>query len=257
MSGIISSNWIITYRGQEFVFPNFSGALDNVIVPNGNDSLSRNCPITGERKDKMTDDEKAGFLNLQLTHGNIIGQNWNSGQTQWSKFKESTALLMSRFNSSILTGDFTDIQERLDELLFWLDTYKTLLERNKGYAVVYEQAGSFGSGCGSNGRCREKLCHDSGFWSGAIVQYDIILPEINQQISLVSNVQNTIIGIESGDLSLDVLGDILERNAEEEEEKRLALEEEARRKGIFIALGVVALLVTLYFTFKIIKKKRG
>tara|TARA_R110000824_G_scaffold90124_2_gene220420 strand:- start:1838 stop:2596 length:759 start_codon:yes stop_codon:yes gene_type:complete len=251
------SNWIITYKGQEFVFPNFSGALDNVVVPNGNDSLSKNCPISGDRKDKMTDDEKAGFLNLQLTHANIIAQNWQAGPTEWSKFKDSTALLMSRFNSSILTGDFTDIQERLDEVLFWLDTYKTLLERNANYSSIYEQAGGLGSGCGGNGRCREKLCHDSGFWAGAIQQYDIILPEIDQQISLVSNVKETINGIESGDLSLDAFGDILDRNAEREEEKRLALEEEARRKGIFIALGVVALLVTLYFTFKIIKKKRG
>jgi len=254
------ANYIITYKNQEFVFPNFSGALNNVIVPNGNDSLeARACPVSGERKDKMTDDEKAGFLNLQLTHGNIIADNWSTGVSEWVKFKDSTALLLMRVNSSILSGDFNGVQEKLDEVLSWLGNYQTLLLRNKGYVEQYrdEPYDRWGSGCGNNGRCKEKLCHSTGFWEGAIVQYNTIIPQIEEQIYLVSEVQNTINAIELGELNLDALGGVINSNSEQQEAEKTALAEASKRKGIFIALGVVALLVVLFFTFKIIKKKRG
>jgi len=250
------SDWIITYKGEEFVFPNFSGALENVVVPNGNNSLSRSCPISGDRKDKMTDDERAGFLNLQLNHGNIIADNWNTGVSEWVKFKMTTQLLLARMNNSLLLGEFDGLHENLDEVLGWLSTYETLLKRNRGYVIEYRDAGdNFGSGCGNNGRCREKLCHSTGFWEGAVTQYDTIIPQVEQQIYVVSQVKNALDGIESGDVSLDVVGGVIAGNADDNEDDLKTLESQSKWKGVFIAIGVLLGVVAMVLIIKKIQNR--
>lgn len=254
------SRWDITYKGNEYRFPNFLPVLDSTLelrersIGDGDGAvleadLGKSCPVMGNRKDRMSDEEKWAFEHFLLNEMGIFG---GTGTSDWDEFKNSTAQITVAFNQSILAGDFTDIETYLDEILSWLGQIKSSLESNVEKIVVFKNNDQWGCG---NGRCREKACHTTEFWETTKSYYDDMLVQVDEQITYVNSVKGTINEIEAGTLNTGALNSTVANNALQNAEAKLNQEAKEKRKKILIALGSVAGLILLIYVIRKIRNR--
>jgi hypothetical protein len=254
------ASWDITYKGTEYKFPNFLDVLDTTLelrerwADSGGQAvleadLDKSCPISGDRKDKMTSTEKSQFNHLLLNEMGIFG---GTGTSEWDEFKNSTAQITVAFNQSILSADFTDIETNLDEILSWLAQIKSSLQRNLEKVVVFKDNDQWGCG---DGRCREKACHKTGFWKITKSYYDDMIVQVNQQISYVDSVKSTINQIEDGTLDTGDLSSSVNNNADRLLKQREEEEAQAKRKKLMLVGGIVLGLLGLVFIIRKIRNR--
>lgn len=255
------SNWIITYKGTEYSFPNFTSTLENTlpIVPRNEDSpvlqadLEKSCPVTGHRMDKMDGDEKTQFTNLLLNERGIFGTHGSGySGTSWGQFKNSIAQITQAFQQSILSADFTDIESNCDEIISWLTQIQELTIVNIEKITIFLTNDQLGCG---NGRCREKACHTTEFWTPTLAGQQSFLVQVVQQIEYVNEVKGTIGSIEDGSLPVDDLVTVVRENKERVEEQEAEELTQERIRKLMIAGAIVGALFLLIFIIRKIKNR--
>lgn len=253
------SNWIITYKGTEYIFPNFTDTLENTLPLEEKDNgviqaaLTKSCPISGHRMDRMTEDEKTQFTNLLLNERGIFGTHGSGyNDTSWGQFKNSVAQITLAFQQSILSADFTDIESNCDEIITWLTEIRDLTVVNIDKIRIFIDNDQLGCG---NGRCREKACHNNEFWTPTLSGQTAFLNQVVQQIEYVNEVKTTIDSIEDGSLPVDNLVTVVRDNKERVEEQEAEELTQERIRKLMIAGAIVGALFLLIFIIRKIRNR--
>ena len=199
--------------------------------------------------DRMTSTEKRRFTNLLLNERNIFG---NASHTEWDEFKNSISFLTQAMNVSILSADFTDIESNCDEILGWLEHINQHLVENRDKVRIFKDNDQ--TGCGK-GRCREKACHDTGFWEITEGYYTDMIQQVNSQIEYVNNVKDTISQIEEGTLDTQDLAVVVNNNAQNILNQKRQAEADERKKKFMLIGGIILGLVALIFIIRKIRNR--
>ena len=217
-------NHILTYKGNEYRFPNFHAVINDTLKTEVNTwgvtqaDLDKSCPLT----------------------------------TEWDEFKNSIAFITQEMNTAILSADFTDIESNCDEILEWLQHINQHLVENRDKVRLFKDNDQ--TGCG-NGRCREKACHDTGFWEITESYYTDMIQQVNSQIQYVNNVKDTITQIEEGTLDTEDLAIVVNNNAQNIQNQKRQAEADDRKKKFMLIGGIILGLVALIFIIRKIRKR--
>ena len=244
------ANLILSYSGIDYSFPDFRATMDDIIAP-GQDCCTKSCVAwqsTEKAQERLESSELNKLLNYDVYVRNIYRSNSNAF-SEWTQIKDSIQGFALRSAQNTAQDNYIDIAETTVEILDFLASIKERLVRNLSYINHYSTT--------SGGRS-ERICMSKEYWINHISEYTNMINEVDIEIGFLKSNLDIVGCVQDGSCgdsttyggNVDSYNDL--KDELEDAEKSVASYDTLKKVGLAIVV-----LVVLFFTFKIIKKRRG